>query len=91
VIDTPGLRSLGMFEAGQGLARTFADIDALAARCRFDDCAHRSEPGCQVLAALADGTLPQRRWESYVQLTKETAAMAARRQVRRQRRRKDRG
>ena len=91
VIDTPGLRSLGMFEAEEGLAHTFADIDALAARCRFDDCAHRSEPGCQVLAALADGTLPQRRWESYVQLTKETAAMAARRHVRRQRRRKDRG
>ncbi|RYU11039.1 ribosome small subunit-dependent GTPase A [Nocardioides iriomotensis] len=91
VIDTPGLRSLGMFEAEEGIAHTFADIDALAARCRFDDCAHRSEPGCQVLAALADGTLPQRRWESYVQLTKETAAMAARRHVRRQRKRKDRG
>jgi ribosome biogenesis GTPase len=90
VIDTPGLRSLGMFEAEAGLAHTFADIDALAARCRFDDCAHRSEPGCQVLAALADGSLPQRRWESYLQLSKETAAMAARREARRQRHKKDR-
>jgi ribosome biogenesis GTPase len=85
VIDTPGLRSLGMFEADEGLAHTFADIDALAAQCRFDDCGHRSEPGCKVLAALADGTLPQRRWESYVQLSKETTAMAARRQARRRR------
>jgi ribosome biogenesis GTPase / thiamine phosphate phosphatase len=88
VIDTPGLRSLGMFEADEGLAHTFADIDALAAQCRFDDCAHRSEPDCKVLAALADGTLPQRRWESFVQLSKETTAMAARRDARR--RRKDR-
>lgn len=89
VIDTPGLRSLGMFDADEGLAHTFADIDALAAQCRFDDCAHRTEPGCQVLAALADGRLPQRRWESYVQLTKETAAMVARRDARRRRGRRD--
>ncbi len=90
VIDTPGLRSLGMFEAEDGLAHTFADIDALAAQCKFDDCSHRSEPGCEVLAALADGRLPQRRWESYVRLTAETVAMAARRDARRKRGKKDR-
>jgi ribosome biogenesis GTPase len=90
VIDTPGLRSLGMFEAEEGLAHTFADIDALAAQCKFDDCSHRSEPGCEVLAALADGRLPQRRWESYVRLTAETVAMAARRETRRKRAKRNR-
>ena len=84
------LDSLGMFEAEEGLAHTFADIDALAAQCKFDDCSHRSEPGCQVLAALADGRLPQRRWESYVRLTAETVAMAARRDARRKHGKKDR-
>ncbi len=79
VIDTPGLRSLGLIDADEGLAHTFADIEELARRCRFDDCAHRTEPGCQVTAALADGSLPQRRWESWLRLQKEASAMTARR------------
>ncbi len=82
VIDTPGLRSLGLIDAEEGLAHTFADIEELASRCRFDDCAHRTEPGCQVTAALSDGSLPLRRWESWLQLQKEATAMSRRRRQR---------
>lgn len=82
VIDTPGLRSLGLVDADEGLAHTFADIEELAAQCRFDDCAHRTEPGCRVKAALANGELPQRRWESWLRLQREAEAMAARRDAR---------
>ncbi len=79
VIDTPGLRSVGMLDEGEGLARAFADIRALAAACRFDDCAHGTEPGCAVRAALDDGTLPLRRWESWQRLRREADEMNRRR------------
>lgn len=82
VIDTPGLRSVGLMEAEEGLARTFADVEELAARCRFDDCAHGTEPGCAVTAALQDGTLSTRRWESWQRLRRETSVMSARRDAR---------
>lgn len=78
VVDTPGLRSVGLIDAGEGLARTFADVEDLAARCRFDDCAHATEPGCAVRAALQDGTLPLRRWESWQRLRRESAWIATR-------------
>ncbi|WP_433471806.1 ribosome small subunit-dependent GTPase A [Spirillospora sp. CA-142024] len=78
LIDTPGLRGVGLFEASQGLERTFADIEELAAACRFGDCAHDTEPGCAVLAAVEDGTLPPRRLVSYRKLLRENAWAAAR-------------
>jgi len=78
LIDTPGLRGVGLFEASQGLERTFADIEELAAGCRFGDCGHRSEPGCAVLAAVEDGTLPRRRLDSYRKLLRENAWAASR-------------
>ena len=53
VLDTPGMRELGLWDADAGVAATFADIEALAAACRFKDCAHGTEPGCAVQAALA--------------------------------------
>ncbi|TDC58424.1 ribosome small subunit-dependent GTPase A [Actinomadura sp. GC306] len=78
LIDTPGLRGIGLFEASGGLDRTFADITGLATGCRFGDCAHRTEPGCAVLAAAEDGTLPQRRLDSYRKLQRENDWIAAR-------------
>ena len=82
VIDTPGLRSVGLVDAEEGLAHTFADVEELAAACRFDDCAHGTEPGCAVKAALEDGSLPLRRWESWRQLQREAALMSLRRESR---------
>ncbi len=74
VIDTPGMRELGIERAD--LTRGFADIDALAESCRFADCAHESEPGCAVRAAVASGTLSEERLESWRKLRKETAYAA---------------
>ncbi len=82
VIDTPGLRGVGLVAAGDGLAGAFAEIDALAAACRFADCAHVSEPGCAVLQAVEDGALPLRRFEGWQRLQRETDWMAARKKAR---------
>jgi ribosome biogenesis GTPase len=71
VLDTPGMRELGLWDAGGGLGETFDDVASLAAECRFADCAHESEPGCEVLAALADGRLDPARLESYRKLLRE--------------------
>ena len=78
LIDTPGLRSVGLFGGESGLAQAFSDIEELAENCRFGDCEHRTEPGCAVLAALADGSLPERRLESYRKLLRENEWIAAR-------------
>ena len=72
-IDTPGLRELGMIDAEEGLAGTFADIAELVSRCAFSDCTHRNEPGCAVREALEDGTLDAKRWETYSRLEKENS------------------
>ena len=68
VIDTPGMRELGMVEASEGLESTFADVEALLGKCRFSDCRHEREPGCAIRAALAAGELDPARWESYRKL-----------------------
>jgi len=73
VLDTPGMRELGLWEAGAGVATTFADLEALAPLCRFKDCTHGPEPGCAVQAAIAAGTLDPRRLRSYVKLQRELA------------------
>ena len=73
VIDTPGMRELGMWDAGDGLSSAFADIEALAAKCRFKDCTHRTEPGCAVREALERGELSQARLLSYEKLQTENA------------------
>lgn len=65
VIDTPGMRELGLWDAEQGIGSAFADVAALIAACRFSDCTHTSEPGCAVRAALADKALAQDRWQAY--------------------------
>ena len=82
VIDTPGLRSMGLAEAARGLAGAFGDIETLAGDCRFADCSHESEVGCAIRAALAAGKLSLRRFESWSKLRREAASMAERRDVR---------
>jgi ribosome biogenesis GTPase len=65
VIDTPGLRALGLLDSAGGVAATFDDIDTLAGQCRFRDCAHGDEPGCAVTTAVAAGTLDPERLVRY--------------------------
>ncbi len=71
LIDTPGMRELGLFADDSALQETFPEIAALAARCRFADCSHRSEPGCAVLAAAKSGELSGERLQSYFKLLAE--------------------
>lgn len=73
VIDTPGMRELGMWDASEGIDAAFADIEALAEECRFSNCTHSGEPGCAICEALKTGKLPQSRWQSYLKLTAENA------------------
>ncbi len=76
VIDTPGMRELQLWEGDEGLAATFDDVEALAARCRFRDCSHEREPGCAVREAVAAGTLPADRLESFHKLKRELQHLA---------------
>lgn len=71
VIDTPGMRELGI-ESGQ-TAMAFPEIEELSAECRFSDCTHTNEPGCAVLQAVADGVLDERRYSSYIKLKREVS------------------
>jgi ribosome biogenesis GTPase len=73
LIDTPGMRELGLWEASDGLDRTFADVAGLIERCRFSDCRHQHEPGCAVQAALVSGALNLARYESFEKLEQELA------------------
>ncbi|MEU4421616.1 ribosome small subunit-dependent GTPase A [Actinoplanes sp. NPDC024001] len=82
VLDTPGIRGVGLLDTGSGLDRAFADVTGLAARCRFDDCRHEAEPGCAVQTALADGTLAPRRLASWRKLRREIEIESGRRSVR---------
>jgi ribosome biogenesis GTPase len=77
LIDTPGLRELGMWVDEEGIDAVFTDITDLESGCRFNDCAHGNEPGCAVLAAIAAGTLPAERLASYRTLLGESADAAA--------------
>ena len=78
VLDTPGMRELQLWESSDGLGETFSDIEELAAHCRFNDCAHKSEPGCAIQAALESGTLEHGRWASYQKLQRELAHLERR-------------
>lgn len=76
VIDTPGMRELGMWDSGEGIDTAFRDMEELACACKFSNCTHTSEPGCAIQQALADGTLDAARWESFRKLKAENAAAA---------------
>jgi ribosome biogenesis GTPase len=71
LVDTPGLRSVALWDADEGLSRVFSDIEALAARCRFRDCSHGPEPDCAIRAAIASGELDAARFEHYRKLDRE--------------------
>lgn len=71
LLDSPGMRELGITDAESGIQSAFEDVEALAEQCRFNDCAHESEPGCAVQAAIASGELDERRLESYRKLRRE--------------------
>jgi ribosome biogenesis GTPase len=91
LIDTPGMRELGLWEAERGVARAFRDIDELARGCRFRDCRHESEPGCAVRAAAASGALDPQRLDSLRDLRRELAAQELRADERARRRAGRRG
>jgi ribosome biogenesis GTPase len=75
LMDTPGVRGFGLFDADDGMGEMFGDLEELFGACRFADCAHDKEQGCAVQAALADGTLDTRRWASYLKLQRELAVL----------------
>jgi ribosome biogenesis GTPase len=79
VLDTPGVRLVGMFDTVAGLDRAFADVTQLATLCRFDDCRHGEEPGCAVRDAVEDGELSPRRFASWQKLQKEQKLASVRR------------
>jgi ribosome biogenesis GTPase len=78
VIDTPGLRGVGLQGTGGGLRAVFPDIEAASEQCRFRDCMHADEPGCAVRAAVVDGRIAVRRLESWRMLRLEAAGMSSR-------------
>lgn len=71
VMDTPGLREIGVLDMEEGIEETFSDLVSLFDKCRFKNCSHTKEPGCAVLKALEDGSLSEERWRTYLQLHKE--------------------
>lgn len=76
MIDNPGMREIGLTDAGSGIHDVFSDIDNLSGACRFMDCSHGHEPGCAVLAAVESGELSREKYDSYLKLKKETAFFA---------------
>ena len=71
IIDTPGMRELGMWDVSCGLGEAFADVEQYLGKCKFNDCKHRTEPGCAIKEAIANGELSRERWESYIALKNE--------------------
>ena len=77
ILDTPGMREIQMADCKEGIATTFADIEAYAEHCRFSDCQHQTEPGCAVQQAILTGELEQRRVNNYLKLLREEALNSA--------------
>ena len=71
LIDTPGMRELGMWDVSVGLGSAFSDVEQYLGRCKFSDCKHQAEPGCAIKAAIAAGELSEARWRSYCNLKRE--------------------
>ncbi len=72
LIDTPGMREVGILDASEGMEENFDDIHALSQRCRFSNCSHGKEPGCAILQAIESGTLQQEHYQNYLKLKKES-------------------
>ncbi|MBU0680806.1 MAG: ribosome small subunit-dependent GTPase A [Proteobacteria bacterium] len=77
IIDTPGMREIGIFAASEGMADSFDDILELSQCCRFNNCSHTNEPGCEVLQAIQDGKLQQDRADNYAKLKRESESNEA--------------
>lgn len=90
VIDTPGLREIGLWDADTSIDTTFADIIDLGLQCRFTDCTHHEEPGCAVRAALDDGSLDEGRYISFLKLQREADFIASKTDITKQQERKAR-
>lgn len=71
VIDTPGMRELGMWDITEGLGQSYTDIEKFFGKCKFSDCHHESEPGCAIQEAIANGEMSKERWQSYLKLKNE--------------------
>ena len=71
IIDTPGMRELGMWDVSSGLGEAFADVEQYLGKCKFSDCKHQTEPGCAIKEAIANGELSRERWKSYISLKSE--------------------
>ena len=84
VVDTPGMREISLWADEDALDATFADVDEVTRECRFADCRHSGEPGCAVLAAVADGRLDEARVASWHRLQRELAYLARKQDVRAQ-------
>ena len=72
LIDTPGMRELGLLGSSEGISQGFDNVALLSANCRYADCGHTREPGCAVLAAVTGGELSEGRYSSYLKLKKES-------------------
>ena len=79
LIDTPGIRAVGLWDAEDALLQVFGDIAEAAESCRFSDCAHDAEPGCAVRAGVEAGTIDPRRLDRYQLMVDELAELEARR------------
>ena len=71
IIDTPGMRELGMWDTAEGLGTAFADIEALVAACRFGNCTHTTEKGCRILESVESGAISRERFDSYRRILEE--------------------
>lgn len=71
IIDTPGMRELGMWDVSNGLGEAFSDVEQYLGKCKFSDCKHQTEPGCAIKEAIANGELSRERWKSYINLKTE--------------------
>lgn len=80
IMDTPGMRSLSLWEADTGMETMFGDIEDLTRQCRFYDCNHQNEPGCAVMEAINSGKLERRRWDSWLKLQKELVHLEAKKE-----------
>ncbi len=73
IIDTPGMREVGVLVAGEGVGDNFDDIHTFSTNCRFTNCSHTNEPGCAVLKAIQNGTLHRKHYQNYLKLKAESA------------------
>lgn len=81
VLDTPGMRTLMLWEADEGMTEVFGDVEQLVGQCRFSDCTHQNEPGCAVRLALKNGTLKASRWDNWLKLQKELRFLDSKKDV----------